>query len=214
MPRGWRPTDQASYPGVLLWMMRSQPEGRMALTAETFTHELYCSWPDACRFSKDSLPAKYACALRQKLTEQHMKVGPTQAGPKENDAAGLSSVWFEYDDGKHFLRQAVALSHDPANSRSHLFGLLKLEAPPDHVVSLLLSTASTDARLSLVRSFDQALRSLQRFAPVDIAGAVDAAVIDAGIGDGAIPVDASKLDAGTTFESAPVPKVSPIGPCP
>ena len=45
-----------------------------------------------------------------------MHVGPSQAGPKENEEAGLPSVWFEYDDGKHFLRQAVALDDDRAVS--------------------------------------------------------------------------------------------------
>jgi hypothetical protein len=198
-------------------MMRSQPEGRIALTAETFTHELYCSWPVACRVSHDSLSAKYACALRQKLTDQHMKVGPTQAGPKENDAAGLPSVWFEYDDGKHFLRQAVALSTDRA-------------------VSLVLGTSTNDARLSLIRSFEQALRSLQRLGPIeapadqrpDQAGG-DAAPVSVSPDDGALVLDGTPgdavpgdaavamdawVDAGTTFVSAPVPKVSPIRPCP
>ena len=43
IPRGWRGTDQPSYPGLALWMMRSQPPGRIVLTSEAFTRELYCS---------------------------------------------------------------------------------------------------------------------------------------------------------------------------
>src|SRR5262245_25688868 len=70
VPRGWRATDQASYPGMLLWMLRSQPEGKMVLTAEPFTRKLYCSWPPECRASSDPLPGKLACALRQKLQAQ------------------------------------------------------------------------------------------------------------------------------------------------
>jgi len=150
-----------------------------------------------------------------------MKVGPTQAGPKENDAAGLPSVWFEYDDGKHFLRQAVALSTDRA-------------------VSLVLGTSSNDARLSLVRSFEQALRSLQRLGPIETPAdqkpdqtsdqaAGDAATVSVSPNDGALFLDGAPgdsvpgdaaiamdawVDAGTTFVSAPVPKVSPIRPCP
>src|SRR5687768_1449875 len=51
VPRGWRATDQPSYPGLLLWMMRSQPPGQIVLTSEVFTRELYCSWPATCRNS-------------------------------------------------------------------------------------------------------------------------------------------------------------------
>src|SRR5512139_3683560 len=60
VPRGWRATDQPSYPGLLLWMMRSQPPGQIVLTSETFTRDLYCSWPVACRASSDTLTAQFA----------------------------------------------------------------------------------------------------------------------------------------------------------
>src|SRR4051812_43580121 len=43
VPRGWRATDQPSYPGLLVWMLRSQPDGKMVLTAEPFTRQVYCS---------------------------------------------------------------------------------------------------------------------------------------------------------------------------
>ena len=127
LPRGWRETDQPSYPGVLLWMMR--PEARIVLTAEAFTHELYCSWPITCRTSHEitSMSAKLACAMRQKLIDQRMRVGPVEAGPRENEEAGLPSVWFEFDDGKHFLRQAVAFGEDRA-------------------ISLVLSAPTSDGR--------------------------------------------------------------------
>src|SRR5262245_47794183 len=72
VPRGWRATDQPSYPGLLLWMMRSQPEGQIVLTAEAFTHAMYCSWPSTCRSSQYASPtAKFACALRDKLARDH-----------------------------------------------------------------------------------------------------------------------------------------------
>ena len=118
VPRGWRASDQPSYPGLLLWMMRSEPEGRIVFTAEAFTHELYCSWPITCRTSHEinSMPAKFACALRAKLQAQRLRVGPVQAGPKENEENGLASVWFEYDDGSHFLRQAIAMDQRHAVS--------------------------------------------------------------------------------------------------
>ncbi len=200
VPRGWRATDQPSYPGLLLWMMRSQPPGQIVLTAESFTRELYCSWPIACRTSHDSLPQKYACALRTKLGNQRMRVGPVQPGPKDNEASGLPSVWFEYDDAKRFLRQAVALSSDRA-------------------ISLVLASPTNEARAAHVRPFEQALRSLRSLTAAESApiGSVDAggSTMDAAIADATtLPIDGGALDAGAMFESAPASKINPVGPCP
>ncbi len=204
IPRGWRATDQPSYPGLLLWMMRSQPQGQIVLTAEAFTRELYCSWPIACRTSPESLASKYACALRTRLTAQRMRVGPVQPGPKDNEVSGMPSVWFEYEDGKKFLRQAVALGSDRA-------------------VSLVLAAPSNDARAAHVRSFEQALRTLRTLTAEESAASTPA--VDAGI----VPIDGAPVDAPTTpldapsdaapgaapaFESAPAPKANPVGPCP
>lgn len=198
VPRGWRASDQSSYPGLLLWMARGQPQGQIELTAEAFTRELYCSWPVPCRTSHEILPSKYACALRAKLTALRMHVGPTEAGPKETEAAGLPSVWFEYDDGKHFLRQAIAISSDRA-------------------FSLVLSAPAGEARATHTRAFEQALRSLQLLSPEETARAegIDAAAPgpgDAPPSDGGL-IDGAVLDGGVVFESAPAPAISPVGPC-
>jgi hypothetical protein len=201
VPRGWRASDQPSYPGVLLWMARSQPQGQIELTVEAFTRELYCSWPVTCRASHDGLPSKYACALRPKLEAQHLKVGPIQAGPKDNEDAGLPSIWFEYDDGKHFLRQAIAFSTDRA-------------------ISLVLAAPTSTARATHVRAFEQALRTLHLLSAEETARAEGVAATSAGAPGDAGPVDSgaladgAALDAGVLFESAPAPKISPVGPCP
>jgi len=192
VPRGWRATDQPSYPGLLLWMLRSQPPGQIVLTAETFTRTQYCSWPIACRTSPESLSSKYACALRAKLVAQRMQVGPVQAGPKDNDDAGLPSVWFEYDDGKRFLRQAVAVGGDRA-------------------VTLVLSTPTNDVRAAHVRPFEQALRTLRPLT-TDEASTIEPDAAVAQPNDAGAPMDATTIDAG--FESAPAPKINPVGPCP
>jgi len=203
VPRGWRASDLPSYPGLLLWMARSQPQGQIELTSEGFTRELFCSWPVPCRTSHDPLPARYACAVRAKLEALRMRVGPTEAGPRETEAAGLPSVSFEYDDGKRFLRHAIAMSSDRA-------------------FSLVLSAPNSDARASHGRAFEQALRTLQLLTPEETARAagIDAAApapgdaaaggagpLDAGLIDGAI------LDGGVVFESAPAPSINPVGPC-
>ena len=202
VPRGWRATDQPSYPGMLLWMMRSRPEGKMVLTAEPFTRTVYCSWPPECRASSDPLPTKLACALRQKYQAQRIRVGPVQAGPKENQESGLSSVWFELDDGKQYLRQAIALSED-------------------RVVSLTLTTQSAEARSAHVRAFEQALRTLRPLTDEEMGTALPAPeqvvmqlIVDAGVADAGTMVPADAAPAGTaTFESAPAPKINPVGPC-
>ncbi|HEX3766339.1 MAG TPA: hypothetical protein VHW23_46925 [Kofleriaceae bacterium] len=206
VPRGWRASDQSSYPGLLLWMARSQPQGQIELTSEAFTRKLFCSWPVECRTSRDSnlncsgtaqCASMYACALRAKLTALHMHVGPTEAGPKENEAAGLPSVWFEYDDGRHFLRQAIVISSDRA-------------------FSLLLSAATGDARATHSRAFEQALRTLQPLTAeesrADTTDAAPPAPGDAGPTDAGL-IDGAVLDGGVSFESAPAPAINPIGPC-
>ncbi len=199
VPRGWRATDQPSYPGLLLWMMRTQPPGQMVLTAESFTRELFCSWPVTCR-NQASNTAKYACALRERLEAQRLRVGPIQPGPKENELAGLPSVWFEYDDGKRFLRQAVAVTDDRA-------------------VSLVLTAPNAESRTTHGRPFDQALRTLRLLTDAESTPVgVDAAVglLDAmrtGPADAGVLADATVLDAGFVLEST-TPKLSPIGPCP
>lgn len=202
VPRGWRATDQPSYPGLVLWMMRTQPPGQIVLTSEAFTRELYCSWPITCRTSHESTASKYACAVRVKLQNQRMRVGPVQPGPRDNEASGLPSVWFEYDDGKKFLRQAIALG------------------AADRAVSLVLSSPSNEARAAHVRAFEQALRTLRTVSAEEAAAslpAVDGGVaiaIDATPTDGALLTADASLDAGAAFESAPAPPEAPIGPCP
>jgi hypothetical protein len=198
VPRAWFATDQPSYPGVLLWMMHEQPEAHIVLTAEPFSRRLYCSWPVACRTSHDTLQNKLACSLATKLKNQKMRVGPIQAGPRENEAAGMPSVWFEYDDGKRYLRQAVSLTED-------------------RVVSLVLSTSSTEARTSYVRAFEQALRTLR---PLTAEETVPQAgeTADAGVvveADGGALADAAPAQppAGTAVQTAPTPKINPVGDC-
>ena len=139
-----------------------------------------------------------------------MRMGSIQGGPKENEAAGLPSVWFEYDDGKRFLRQAIAVTADRA-------------------VSLILSAPSNDARASHGRAFEQTLRSLSVVTPAEVRTGSDtgsAVPSDAGAAtapsDGApAQVDAAAppatptptIDAGVEFQPAPTPTINPVGPC-
>ena len=101
-------------------------------------------------------------------------------------------MWFEYDDGKHFLRQAIAMTADRA-------------------VSLVLTAPTNDARSAHGRAFEQALRTLQLLSAPATASADDAAAdtadLDAIPGDAATTLtDAAAVDAGVMFESAPAPE--------
>nr|HEX4317913.1 hypothetical protein [Kofleriaceae bacterium] len=214
IPRGWRATDQASYPGLLLWLMHAQPDAKIALTVEPFTRSLFCSWPVQCQASHDSLAAKYACAMRVALEKQSFHVGPTQIGPKDNELAGLPSVWFEYDDGSHFLRQAVAMDQT-------------------HAVSLILSAAAADARSSYVRAFEQTLRTLRPLTADELKDAVGASAgasagsgSDAGSGSGSSAGSGSAAGDGSAAKpdvaagsdaiaaaNAKPPSVNPVGAC-
>lgn len=200
-PRGWRATDQPTYPGLILWMVRSSAEGnaKIVLTAEPFTRQVYCSWPPECRASAESLPAKFACALRSKLTAQRINTGAIAAGPKENEQAGMPSVWFELDDGKRYVRQAVAVRED-------------------RLVSLVLTAGSAAARTANARPFEQALRTLRPLTPEELGlplpapeSVVMQLVSDGGVADAPPPTDAGAAPA--TFALAPATKIDPVGPC-
>ncbi len=199
VPPRWRATEQHSYPGMLVWMLRGN--AKMVLTSERFNRDVYCAWPPECRASSDPLPAKLACAMRRKLESQRIHVGPVQAGPKENEQAGLPSVWFEIDDGKQFLRQAVAIGED-------------------QLVSLTLSTPSAQARNQNLRDFERALRTLRPLTLEEMGSAlappeqvVMQMVADAAVADAGAPADAAGPTGPATFESAPVSKEAPVGSC-
>lgn len=186
VPKGWRPSELPSYPGIILWMLRSQPEGRIVVGTEPLRQELYCSWPAECRALSQPLAARYACALRTQLERQNLLMGPVQAGPKENLASGLPSVWFEFTDGKRYVRQALA-----ANER--------------RVVSFALSTGSAADRGSHARAFDQALRSLQELSEEEARPAAG----DAAPAAGAPPPGTSSASSSSTPPTSPSTSGSP-----
>lgn len=196
VPRGWRATDQPSYPGLLLWMVRGQPEGKMVLTAEPFTRAAYCSWPLECRTGPSTLPRKLACAMRAKLIAQRLTV----SDPEDNAKVALPSVRFTVSDGKKQVLQAVAIGED-------------------RIISLALSAASPKGIEAHKRAFDQALSSLRPLTDEEMGiptqapeAVVMQLVSDAGVSDAAPGSDAGITNA-TAFESAPVTKLAPVGPC-
>src|SRR5215213_9109095 len=90
VPRGWRVSDLATYPGILLWMARTKPPGLMLLTVDTIDTPARCAWPEACRTGGRPLAEQMACALSARLVEGGFKTGPVQGG---------RTPWFDYEDG-------------------------------------------------------------------------------------------------------------------
>jgi len=107
-PTNWQPTEQTSYPNVLLWMERRDPRGVMLLAAERVSGQ-----------KLDSLA--YAKKTITKLEE----IGFTTRSPQLHTTTGATLVDFENDTA--FLRQAylvingtgftLTLSADSSRSR-------------------------------------------------------------------------------------------------
>lgn len=213
VPRGWRVSDLPTYPGVLLWMARTNPPGRMLLTVDTIDRDARCAWPRACRDGARPLAEQMACALAARVEAAGFRPGPVQSG---------RTPWFDYEDGKRWLRQAVLMSGSRA-------------------VTLILSASSLADRANHARSFDRAIRSLRPLtaseaaavAPVIDAslpldgGLVPATSADGGpdggpVGDGGVPSVIGPVpgDAGADVPDAGVPALAaptaagPMAPCP
>ena len=133
--------------------------------------------------SHDALPAKLACALAQQAGDAAASTsGRSRPARRRTRRPACRRVWFEYDDGKQFLRQAVAID-------------------ADHVVSLVLSASSTEARNAHVRAFEQALRTLRPLTAEEmgvLAGsAAPAAGSAARAGSAATPAGSAAAPAGS-----------------
>lgn len=197
VPRGWRATDQPSYPGLLLWILRAQPPAQIVLTAEPISRELYCAWPPACRATSEPLAVKAACALRARLQASGIRVDPLQPGPRLGPADqldpsdGLSSYWLEYDDGKRFSRHAIAASDA-------------------RLYSLAMATPSADARAAHARAFDQMLRSVRALRPEEAPAA--AAGAPASAGDAGAPGAREAPASSSGGSAAPPSPPSPLAP--
>lgn len=187
IPKGWRASDLPSYPGALVYLLRSQPEGRIVVGAEPLREQLVCGWPQKCR-AEPSLAKQYACALVVQLDRNH-NVGSINSGPKENAQAGLPSVWFEASDNRRFVRLAVAVNERRA-------------------VTLVLSTQSAADRAAHSRAFDQTLRSLQELSEAEAAPASTAPAA----GEAAAAAPSEEEPTGSTRLALPL--FDPIKGCP
>jgi hypothetical protein len=149
LPRGWRVSEQPSYPGVVLWLRRSVPNGTILVSNELTSKELVCSWPPECRDGTRSIAANYACAVTVGLKTRKTKMGAIENGPRDNIQAGFSSVWLEYNNQQRFVRQAFVMNGQRA-------------------ITITLASTSAAGRAAHAREFDQMLRSVKSAAPKSV----------------------------------------------
>ncbi len=127
-PRGWQASDHSTYPGVLLWMLHQPTQSRMLFAAEKILPSMK--------------HAKSAQDYATHTAVQLQALGYVVRAPQLHSATG--AFWMDFNDGKHFLRQAVLV---PDGS--------------DVGYSLSLSTSDPKTRSSLLRVFDHTLRSVK-----------------------------------------------------
>lgn len=94
-PEDWRVSAQGSYPRVVVWMYRSNPAGKMLLTAE--------------RVRAGTSSVQYAQATVEQLERLRYAI---EAAPQVHAATQAS--WIEFDDSKTFFRQAFLVLGDTA----------------------------------------------------------------------------------------------------
>jgi len=93
-PRNWQLTEQTSYPDILLWMTRKNPDGRMLLAAEPQRDKI-----DAAEYARRTAVVLQRLGFTVRTAQRHAATG---------------AWWFDFDNcgnatscpGKVFLRQA------------------------------------------------------------------------------------------------------------
>lgn len=89
-PRGWLLTEQTSYPNILLWMVKHDPEGKMILSAETVEDGV-----DAQAYAQETLALLETFGFQGRAPTVHSSTG---------------AFYYDIDDGLTYLRQAFLVS--------------------------------------------------------------------------------------------------------
>jgi hypothetical protein len=140
LPRGWRWSDQATYPGILLRMNRTRPKATMLLAVDPLPTEFdptCLTRPPVTEGAPETaLPPelRVACQQSKRLVELGFIVGEVKEAARP---------WFDYvGKNDRQLRQGIAVLGE-------------------HVFTLVLSADTAGARAQYARTFDKALRSLR-----------------------------------------------------
>lgn len=137
VPRGWRVSDQPSYPGVILRMFRTRPRGTLLLAVDPIpTIEVGCqARPTSDGTTPVDLPlaSQIACHQAKELEAKGFTVGAIKEAARP---------WFDYEDKSRMLRQGVVVLGDT-------------------VATLVLAADTTAGRAQYNRTFDKILRSIR-----------------------------------------------------
>ena len=122
-PKGWKVSLDASYPSILLWMVHRSPDARMLFSAEPLP-----TIKDSQSYAVESAKKLEALGYRVRTPQLHSATG---------------AYWVDFDDGEHFLRQAVLVIEE-----TRLGYALTLSAP------------DLRTRGQFLRAFDFSLRHI------------------------------------------------------
>ena len=167
LPRGWRISDQGTYPGIIVRMFRTRPRGTILVAVDPLADATQ-GIEETCRTRPGTgegaapvtlaLEVQIACQQSRRLS----KLGFTVGAIKE-----AARPWFDYSTDKRELRQGVVVLEDT-------------------VFTVVLAADTIASRAQYARTFDKALRSLRQLETAAEAAAAAAA------GDGGVIM----LDAG------------------
>lgn len=87
LPTSWQTTEQTSYPNILLWLVRHNPDAKLLLAAEPVAAEL-----DAKAYAEATIERLHALGFEVRPPQLHAATG---------------AYYMDFDDGRTFLRQAV-----------------------------------------------------------------------------------------------------------
>ncbi len=89
-PKNWRPSEERSYPSVLLWMARREPPGRILLTAERLETNL-----DTLAYARRTARLLETLGFAVRRPRLHSRTG---------------AYWMDFDNDDRFLRQAFLVA--------------------------------------------------------------------------------------------------------
>ncbi len=171
LPRGWRISDQATYPGVVLRMFRTRPRGTILLAVDP----LPTSIDPSCLERPPTVEgeAAVAAASREVQIACQQRLVLANLGFRVDAIKEAARPWFDYASDKRQLRQGVIVIDD-------------------EVFTVVLASDTAAARAQYARTFDKALRSL-RALTIEEAEAAAAAEGEPTTpsADGGVPTDAT-----------------------
>ena len=168
LPRGWRISDQATYPGIILRMYRTRPRATMMIAVDSLA-DATAGIEEACRTRQaatEGAPAVTLALEVQIACQQGRRLGTL--GFTVGTIKEAARPWFDYATDRRELRQGVVVLDDT-------------------VFTVVLAADTAATRAQYARTFDKALRSLRQLETPEEAAAAAAGdagiVLDAGAGD-------------------------------